>query len=66
MSQKSHTSPVVMYIINSIGGRSLGKGNRFCASSSREIPVDHTSDRIVYSCPQIRSGYGTKVKPWQK
>jgi len=53
---ESLTSPVVIYIINSIGGRSFGKGNRFCTSSSKEIPVDHTSDRMVYSCPQIRSG----------
>jgi len=39
-------SPVVMYIISSIAPRSGGKGNRFCTSSSSEIPVDHTSDRI--------------------
>jgi hypothetical protein len=51
-----------MYIINSIGPRSLGKGNRFCASSSKDIPVDHTSDRIVYSWPQIRSGYRMKIR----
>jgi hypothetical protein len=37
-------------------GRLLGKGKRFCTSSSSDIPVDHTSERMVYSCPDIRSG----------
>lgn len=53
----TQTSPVVIYIISSIGGRSLGNGNLFCTSSRRDMPVDQTSERIVYSCPQILSGW---------
>lgn len=52
----ARTSFWVMYIMSSIAARSLGNGNRFVTSSSREMPVDHTSDRIVYSTPDRRSG----------
>ena len=41
------TSEAEMYIISSMGGRSLGNGNRFWTSSSSDKPVDHTSDRMV-------------------
>ena len=36
---------------------SCGKGNRFCTNSSKVIPVDQTSDRILYVSPARRSGY---------
>jgi len=40
-------SDAEMYIISSIGGRSLGNGKRFCTSSNRDKPVDQTSALIV-------------------
>lgn len=51
------TSPEVMNSMSSIGERSGGKGLRFCTSSSKVMPIDQTSDRIVYSCPDILSGW---------
>ena len=47
-------------------GRSLGNGNRFWTSSSIEIPVDHTSDLIVYSSPKILSGYKKRMSRLEK
>lgn len=46
-----------MWNISSIAARSLGNGKRFWTSSSREMPVDQTSDLIVYSRPDRRSGW---------
>ena len=53
----ARTSFWVMCIISSIAARSLGNGNLFVTSSRRVMPVDHTSDRMVYSTPDRRSGY---------
>lgn len=55
-TEGQRTSYWVMYIMSSIAARSLGKGNRFWTSSSSEMPVDQTSDRMVYSSPDSRSG----------
>lgn len=51
------TSFCVMSIISSICEISCGKGKRFWTSSRRVIPVDHTSDRMLYCSPARRSGY---------
>lgn len=46
-SSSSGGSFCVMWNISSIAARSLGNGKRFWTSSSREMPVDQTSDLIV-------------------
>ena len=50
------TSFWVMSIMSSICAMSCGKGNRFCTNSSKVMPVDQTSDRMLYVSPARRSG----------
>jgi hypothetical protein len=45
-----------IYVTNSIGDKTEGNGNRFCATSIIVNPKDHTSADTLYGKPRIRSG----------
>jgi len=56
------TCPLLIVRITSKAGALAGKvkGKRFFTSSRSEMPMDQTSDRIVYFPPEMRSGWATK------
>ena len=60
------TSFCVMYIISSICARSFGKGKRFVTNSRSVMPVDQTSDRMLYCKPDSLSGCSTGMSDYHR